>query len=85
MGGGCSLVRKVRAAAPLMRAVAWERDMDGVAGAAAAPMQAGRQHGVVVNAGATLKYGRHPQRSGLSLLAFLIMNPRPRLRQCCID
>ena len=45
LGGGCSLVRKVRATA------AWERDMDGV----------------VVNVGGTLKYGRHPQCSGLPI------------------
>lgn len=41
--------------------------MDGVAGVAAAPMQVGRRRGVVVNAGGTLKYGRHPQRSGLPI------------------
>ena len=42
--------------------------MDGVAGVSAAPMQAGRQRGVVVNAGgAPEETGCHPQRSGLPI------------------
>lgn len=62
--------------------------MDGVAGVAAVPLQAGRQHGVVVNVGGTLKYWRHPQRSGLPISipnnepAFALETMLHRLRAC---
>ena len=66
--GGCSLAREARAAA-------WERDMDGVAGVAtaplmraAAPMQAGRRRSVVVSAASSLMWAA-PSNAGGTLNA----------------